>query len=209
MRRERRDVGRRKALFESRFVSRYGTRPMFPMAESEWATRKSRIDPQLGATGWAVTPFALEKPLQRYPRHAITEYPPANGPADYALRAGGRVLGIVGAKKLTVGPEGVLTQTERYARELADSPFDDRGCRVPFLDATDGGVIHFPDVCDPLNTSRQVRRFHTPAALEELLGRACARPAATPTARHRPRPDQVGATAAVEAVIAARMRLVN
>jgi type I restriction enzyme R subunit len=35
---------------------------------------------------------------------AITEFETANGPADYALCVDGAVLGIVEAKKLTLGP---------------------------------------------------------------------------------------------------------
>jgi len=36
-------------------------------------------------------------------RYAIEEFETANGPADYALCVDGRILGIVEAKKLTLG----------------------------------------------------------------------------------------------------------
>src|SRR5207302_2055125 len=89
-------------------------------------------------------------------------------------------------------------------------PFDFRGLRVPFLYSTNGEVIHFHDARDPLNLSRRVKQFHTPAALEELLGRdlaaACGWFAANPNDHPRLRPYQREANAAVEAAIARRKR---
>ena len=46
----------------------------------------------------------------------------AHGPADYALWLDDRIVGIVEAKKLTIGPQNVLTQAERYARGLNQQP---------------------------------------------------------------------------------------
>jgi hypothetical protein len=82
--------------------------------EPEAKTRAIRIDPQLKAAGWTVTPFDPAKPLSSYHRAAVKEYETENGPADYALCDGGRVLAVVEAKKLTLGPAGVLTQAARY-----------------------------------------------------------------------------------------------
>ena len=138
--------------------------------QSEWLTRKRLIDPKLKDWGWAVVPFGSPDSAGRRGCYAITEYPTANGPADYALVSDGKVLGIVEAKKLTLGPQGVLTQAERYARG--------GGWRVrlrwpprPFLYSTNGEVIWFHDVRHPLNRSRKISAFHTPAALQEMLGR--------------------------------------
>jgi type I restriction enzyme R subunit len=86
--------------------------------ESEWLTRKLSIDPKLKSWGWTVIPFDSATLADQRGCYAIAEYPSANGPADYALVVNGRVLGIVEAKKLTLGPQGVLTQAERYARGL-------------------------------------------------------------------------------------------
>lgn len=69
------------------------------------------------------------------------------------------------------GPQGVLTQAERYARGIADSPYNFDGIRVPFIYSTDGEVTWFHDARHPLNRSGQVADFHTPAAFEEMLGR--------------------------------------
>src|SRR5262249_7007323 len=137
----------------------------------------------------------------------VTAYPTASGPADYALFVGGRPLGIVEAKKVTLGPQNALTQAERYSGGVGDSPF---GCRVPFLYSTNGEVLWFHDGRHPLNRSRCIAAFHTPAALQEMLARdfdaACSWFAATPN-RHPPlRPYQAEANAAVERAIAGRKR---
>jgi type I restriction enzyme R subunit len=157
-----------------------------------------------------VVRFDPTLPLSVCERHALCEYPTDDGPADYALVSNGRVLGIIEAKKVTLGPQGVLTQAERYSRGVADSPFDFRGFRVPFLYSTNGEVVWFHDIRDALNRSRTVDGFHTPQALEEMLGRDlsadCERLRQTPNDHPKLRPYQKEATDAVEEAIAARKR---
>jgi type I restriction enzyme R subunit len=141
--------------------------------EPERQTRKRRIDPRLKAAGWRVVPFVEGKPLEDYGAGAaVEEFETANGPADYALCDDGQVLGVVEAKKVTLGPQGVLTQAERYSQGVTQSPssFGD-GFRVPFLYSTNGEVLWFHDVRQSLNRSRRIDAFHTPAALRELNGR--------------------------------------
>jgi len=160
-------------------------------SESEWLTRKKRIDPRLTALGWEIVPFDPAVPLGAYPRHAVTEFPTDNGPADYAFCVDGQLLGITEAKKLTLGPQNALTQAERYSKGAAPGQLTFRGgFRVPFLYATNGEVFWFHDIRHPLNRSRRLTNFHTPAALRELLGRdfqaACDRLAALPNAQTDP-----------------------
>jgi hypothetical protein len=50
--------------------------------ESEWLTRKRRIDPKLNAV-WILPPPGAPAPLPG--AHRSEEEPTANGPADYAL----------------------------------------------------------------------------------------------------------------------------
>jgi len=114
--------------------------------EREQDTRRRRIDPKLTASGWAV-----EDPTRAAPAHvsaptALTELPTHGGPADYALCADARVLGVVEAKKLTIGPQGVLTQAERYSRGIQQQPRYQGEYGVPFLYSTNGEVIRFHDV---------------------------------------------------------------
>src|SRR5215469_2870090 len=84
--------------------------------DSERITRKRLIDPKLKAAGWRVVPYSDQKPLAAYEGCAIEEFPTDNGPADYALCTCDKILGIVEAKKLTLGPQNVLTQAERYSK---------------------------------------------------------------------------------------------
>lgn len=175
--------------------------------DSEWLTRKRRIDPRLDALGWSclVTGFTASTAC-----HRTEEEETDNGPADYALWLDGHVAAVVEAKKLTVGPQNVLTQAERYSRGLRGSLHNFNGLRAPFLYSTNGEVIWFHDVRHELNRSRRVADFHTPNALRELLGRdldaATARLLATPNDHVRLRPYQREANEAVERAIAERKR---
>ncbi len=137
--------------------------------ESERRTRKERIDPKLILAGWTVVPYDEGRPLSSYQNCAIEEYPTEKGPADYALCVDGIILGVVEAKKVSLGPQNVLTQAERYSRGVSQSPFNYQGFHVPFLYSTNGEVIWHHDVRNPLNRSRQISAFHTPNALRYLL----------------------------------------
>src|SRR5207244_6653111 len=97
--------------------------------ESERHTRKKRIDPQLESLGWTVEPFDPTRPLRFYPNCAIEEYPTDNGPADYALCVNGAIVAVVEAKKLSTGPQEVLTQAQRYSKGLPNSIYDFDGHR--------------------------------------------------------------------------------
>lgn len=179
---------------------------MSPLDEAEWKTRKRRIDPKLDAIGWVRAKGGANPELP----HRTEEHETANGPADYALWLDGHVAGVVEAKKVTVGPQNVLTQAERYARGLSGGPYNFNGLRAPFLYSTNGEVIWFHDVRHPLNRSRRVSSIHTPSALQEMLGRdfeaACEKLATLPHDHPRLRDYQADANRAVEAAIAARKR---
>jgi type I restriction enzyme R subunit len=137
--------------------------------ESERLTRKKRIDPQLKALGWSVVPFAEDRSLVDLNNCAIEEYPTENGPADYALCVDGRIIGVLEAKKLTLGPQNVLTQAQRLCRGLTSSLLNYDGHRAPFLYSTNGEVIWFHDVRHKLSRSRKIGQFHTPNALREMF----------------------------------------
>jgi len=96
----------------------------------------------------------------------------------------------------------VIQQAQRYARALEPSPFDFGGFTVPFAYSTNGERIFFQDLRSPHSRSREVKRFHTPAALRDLLGQDWAtRTAAlraTPIDHPALRPYQREAIAAVE-----------
>ena len=181
-----------------------------PHGESEATTRRTRVDPKLREQGWEIVPFDPARPASDYTRHAVTEYPTANGPADYALFVDGQLLGVTEGKRLSLGPQNVLTQAERYAKAMDQSPFNFRGFRVPLLYSTNGEVFWFHDIRDQLNYSRRIATFHSPAALQEIVSRdfsaACERLADAPNDHPRLRPYQIDANTAVEKAIAQRKR---
>jgi type I restriction enzyme R subunit len=176
-----------------------------PIHECERRTRRERIDPKLRAAGWTIVPFDENADITNCDRHAIEEYPTENGPADYALVVEGQLIGVTEAKKVSLGPQNVLVQAERYARGLQNGLFDFRGLHAPFLFSTNGEVIHFHDVRHARNLSRKIARFPTPDALSELLNRdfdaALDGLAAIPNAHPKLRPYQIEANSAVESAI--------
>jgi type I restriction enzyme R subunit len=177
---------------------------------SEWLTRKRLIDPKLKAAGWRVVPFNPARSLVAYDRCAIEEYPTDNGPADYALCVSEKILGIVEAKKLTLGPQNVLTQAERYSKGATSNPLNFHGYRVPFLYSTNGEIIWHNDIRHPRSRSRTIARFHTPDALVEKFGcdseDAWRRLLRTPNDHERLRDYQREANVAIEKAIADRKR---
>ncbi len=136
---------------------------------NEAETRKRLIDPMLAAAGWNIVFYDKTKRQDNYNNCAIREYPTDYGPADYALCVGGKILGIIEAKKEESGTQSVLTQAERYSRGLSNNPFNFNGYKVPFLYSTNGKGIRHHDVRPALSRSRQISGFHTPEALVEKL----------------------------------------
>jgi type I restriction enzyme R subunit len=175
---------------------------------SEWLTRKRLIDPKLKAAGWKVVPFVPGMSLNPHEPWAIEEFETEHGPADYALCVGGRILGIVEAKKLTLGPQSVLTQAERYSKGATASSLNFRGYRVPFLYSTNGEVIWHHDIRNALSRSHIIAQFHTPNAIAEQLANdfdaSCQTLLQTPNDHPRLRADQREANSAVEKALSDR-----
>ncbi len=173
--------------------------------ESEWRTRKLRIDTKLkGLTpAWKIIPFSPALKTETLHQVAVEEYPTANGPADYGLFIHGKLLGIIEAKKVGVSPSNVLEQAKRYA-EGVHEPTPNYGSRykVPFLYATNGEVIWFADVREDNFLSRQIANFHTPDAIEESWATnrqgALQELVDKPAEFERLRNYQIGAISAVE-----------
>jgi type I restriction enzyme R subunit len=179
------------------------------LSEREW--RSARIDGRLEGANWRVVDHDSNVPAGSSERCAVREYPTERGPADYALVVGGRILGAVEAKKRGVGPQEVLRQAERYSKGATRNPFNfPEGYRVPFLYSTNGEIIWFRDARHPLNRQRKVAHFHTPDALEELLGKDLDDQSRwlneNPVSNPRLRPYQVEAIQAMESAISERYR---
>ncbi|UCB56861.1 MAG: DEAD/DEAH box helicase family protein [Candidatus Omnitrophota bacterium] len=142
------------------------------MSERDWneyITRKKYIDKLLIESQWG--PVVQYEENKRYKHASIEEYPTETGPADYALFHNKKPFSIVEGKKVIVGVQNVLQQAQRYSRGFKDSPFAFHEFKVPFIYSTNGKIIWFQDLRHPVNRSREVKRFHTPDALEEFLSR--------------------------------------
>lgn len=143
------------------------------MAGPEWHTRKRIIDRKLRSLSepWEIVPYRPGLDTSHLSRHAVEEYPTRNGPADYALFVGGKLLGLLEAKKTAVSPQNVLEQAKRYAQGATDGPGNWNGYRVPFLFSSNGEGIWFADVRDPKYVSRPLAQFFTRSALADLFTR--------------------------------------
>ena len=95
------------------FYRRSGPWRKDPKAKQRRASSGSILGSSRKAGRWSPRSFGAAGSITR---HAVREYPTANGPADYVLFVGGRLLGVVEAKKIAVDPQNVLVQAERYAR---------------------------------------------------------------------------------------------
>jgi len=141
--------------------------------DSEWKTRKERIDKRLTSlcSPWRIIRYHENIETSNLHCVALEEYPTESGPADYALFVHGKLLGFIEAKKVQIGVQNVLEQAKRYSRNAFDGPGNWHGYRVPFLYATNGEKIFFIDVRDEKHLSREIPDFHTADALDELFKR--------------------------------------
>jgi type I restriction enzyme R subunit len=134
---------------------------LFRSMLSETKTRKQDIDEYLKQAGWTILPFHSGLDVCSSKHHAVEEFPTSDGFADYLLVSSGCPLGVIEAKRQTFGSRGALPQAERYSRGITSE--------IPFLYSTNGTVIYFHDTRHTRNVSRQLARFHSPAALLEMV----------------------------------------
>jgi len=110
----------------------------------EKTTRKQLVDKALEASGWS--PIVRHLPGASYDKAAVEEYETAEGPADYVLFHRGEALAAVETKKLSLGPQNVLVQAQRYARGFRGGAFNFEGFRLPFVYSTNGEIFWFQDL---------------------------------------------------------------
>lgn len=137
------------------------------MDESERITRKERIDKRLQSSllNWRIVRWTDVIDTSVLDRHAVVEYPTTSGPVDYALFVQGQLLGIIEAKRLSVGAENVLEQAKRYSKSVSNTAGEWRGYKVPFLYSTNGEMIFHLDIRKKENTAHQISDFHSPQAM--------------------------------------------
>jgi type I restriction enzyme R subunit len=138
------------------------------MSEGEWLTRKSRIDARLRSMNppWTIIPYREGLNFSGLDAHAVEELPTTNGPADYGLFVKGKLLGIIEAKRVGVGPQNVLEQAKRYSAGAFQGPGNWDGLKVPFLYSSNGTIVWHIDVRGERAASRILSGFHTAPALE-------------------------------------------
>mgnify|MGYP000975250493 CR=1 FL=1 len=137
--------------------------------ENEAITRKTRIDLALLAAGWQyIVPFEQSR---LFGTAAVEEHPTLSGPADYVLFHDGTPLAVVEGKKVSLAPQNVISQAERYARAFQGSGISFGEYNIPFAYSTNGEEVWFRDLRWKNSRSRQVSGFHSPEALREMLQR--------------------------------------
>ena len=130
---------------------------------------RDKIDQMLRAAGWSVqekTTFDFNAGDGQ----AIREYHTDSGPADYVLFVDKKPVGVIEAKKETLGQN--ITTVEDQTKDYAGAKLkwiQSTGQPLPFLYEATGVITRFTDQRDPKPRSREVFSFHRPETLREWL----------------------------------------
>ncbi len=126
---------------------------------------RDAIDAQLRAAGWDVQSKDGIN-FHSGAGQAVREYSTATGPADYVLFVDGRPVGVVEAKKESLGQN--ITEVEDQTAEYSTAKLkwvQATGEALPFLYEATGVITRFTDQRDPKPRSRAVFSFHRPETL--------------------------------------------
>lgn len=125
------------------------------------------IDSMLEAAGWSVQSYQ-DMNLGAGLGLAVTEFPGANGPADYLLYVGGKAIGVVEAKPVGHTLKGVEGQSASYCHGLAEN-LPSWQTPLPFQYESTGEVTQFTNWMEPDARSRDIFSFHQPETLEKMV----------------------------------------
>ena len=132
------------------------------------AKARQQIDQKLEQDGWAIQDMK-QLNLGAALGIAVREFPTDSGPADYVLFVNRNPVGVIEAKKDSVGENIIVveSQTERYAYatlkwRAANSP-------LRFLFEATGQIIRFTDGADPVPRSREIFHFFKPETMATWL----------------------------------------
>lgn len=129
---------------------------------------RKNIDHLLEDCGWVVQDYENFN-IKQHLGVAIREFPLGKDHADYALFVNGKMIGVVEAKPEGTTLSGVAEQSQVYLTNIPESlRYNDS--HAPFAYETTGIETFFRDIRDPDPRSRRLFAFHTPQALEQLLG---------------------------------------
>jgi type I restriction enzyme R subunit len=130
---------------------------------------RDKIDSQLRAAGWVVQgKNAID--FTAGEGQAVREYQTDTGPADYVLFIDKKPVGVIEAKKETLGQN--ITTVEEQTVNYAASKLkwiQNSGQALPFLYEATGVLTRFTDQRDPKPRSREIFSFQQPATLREFL----------------------------------------
>ena len=130
---------------------------------------RDAIDAQLIAAGWTVqAKDAID--FHAGQGQAVREYTTDSGPADYVLFVEGRPVGVIEAKKETLGH--TITAVEEQTADYASAKLryiQSTGRPLPFLYEATGVLTRFTDQRDPKPRSREVFSFHRPETIRYSL----------------------------------------
>ena len=125
------------------------------------------IDKKL-ESGWVIQNFAQVN-IGAALGVAVREYPTDTGPVDYALFIDGEPVGVIEAKKSSIGEN--ITVVEEQSARYATSSFKwiNREYTIRFAYEATDKLIKFTDYKDIKYRSRRVFSFHRPEHLKSLL----------------------------------------
>jgi type I restriction enzyme R subunit len=130
---------------------------------------RDQIDAQLRAAGWAIQDKDGIN-FQAGQGQAVREYATDTGPADYVLFIDRQPVGVIEAKKETLGQN--ITTVEDQTTEYSAAKLkwiQHSGQPLPFLYEATGVLTRFTDQRDPKPRSREVFSFHRPETLRDKL----------------------------------------
>lgn len=132
------------------------------------AKARQIIDSKLEQSGWIIQ-YLRDLNVSAGAGVAVREFPTSTGPVDYALFVGGKPVGVIEAKKSTLGENitAVEEQSARYAHSSLKYIKVDYKIRFAY-EATDK-VVRFTDYNDIKYRSRDVFSFHRPETLRKLI----------------------------------------
>lgn len=126
------------------------------------------IDKKLEQSGWVIQNFAQVN-IGAALGVAVREYPTDTGPVDYVLFIDGEPVGVIEAKKSSIGEN--ITVVEEQSARYATSSFKwiNREYTIRFAYESTDKLIKFTDYKDIKYRSRRVFSFHRPEHLKFLL----------------------------------------
>ncbi|HQY06796.1 MAG TPA: DEAD/DEAH box helicase family protein, partial [Lacunisphaera sp.] len=130
---------------------------------------RDAIDAQLRSAGWTIqAKDALN--FSAGEGQAVREYTTDTGPADYVLFVDGQPVGVIEAKKETLGQN--ITVVEDQTADYSSAKLkwvQSTGVPLPFLYEATGVLTRFTDQRDPKPRSREVFSFHRPETIRAWL----------------------------------------